>query len=266
MSKVSLPGGSLPRTGESVGRFRIERELARGGLGAVFIAQDARGERVALKVLLNPERGAGMERFRREAQLGMTLRHEGLCPVLQFGEHGGMAYLTMPLLEGAQPITDYAHARGLEARARAELLLQAIEAMHAAHEAEAIHRDLKPGNVLVTPEGRVKIVDFGLGKQAGQDRLTQTGQVLGTVHYMAPEQVKGEGVRADARCDIFALGVLLYELIADELPFADDSSVGVMRAILSREVPDLRDSLPDDLVGLGAVIRRARLARRGTAL
>jgi len=254
---IDLPGASLPEPGERLGPYTIDRELARGGLGAVFVAHDPGGQAVALKVLLNQAQGKHLKRFEREATVGMRMNHPGICAVLDFGEHEGVAYLTMPFLEGATSITIYAQASQLDQRARAGLMVQVLAALHFAHEAGTIHRDLKPGNVLVTPSGEAKVVDFGLVKDLERSRLTESGQVMGTPHYMAPEQVKGESAKVDRRCDVFALGVILYELIAGRRPFDADTSVGIMNAILTADVPDLSKITDSALAGLGDVIQVA---------
>jgi serine/threonine protein kinase len=230
----------LPRPGGTLAGYTIERELARGGAGAVFVARDPAGKPAALKVLLAGWRGGvHAERFRREAELGLRLDHPGIVRVLDHGEEGGQGWLAMELLDGAQPMDEHAKARGLDARARVGLVAQACDAIQHAHEHGAIHRDLKPQNLLVLPDGRVKVVDLGLARLVDEERLTQSGATMGTIEYMAPEQVKGDTAHADARTDVYALGVVLFELLAGRVPFTGDTSVEVMRRILEEPTPDL---------------------------
>ncbi len=255
-SRVGLLGKRLPSPGDRLGPYLVERELARGGLGAVFVARGPAGEPLALKVLLDPTQGNHLARFEREAEVGMRLTHPGICAVLDAGEHQGIAYLTMPFLEGARSITDYCEEERLSSRERVALMVQVVEALHFAHEAGVVHRDLKPGNVLVTPDGRAKVVDFGLVKDLERSRLTASGQIMGTPYYMAPEQVRGDGAHVDRRCDVFALGVILFELLAGERPFESDTSVGILHAILNAELPDL-GAAAGELPGVVEVLRVA---------
>ncbi|MBX3465874.1 MAG: serine/threonine protein kinase [Planctomycetes bacterium] len=248
----------LPRPGSSVAGHVVERELARGGAGAVFAARDAQGRPVALKVLLAGWRGGvHAERFRREAALGQRLDHPGIVRVLDHGEDDGRAWLTMELLEGALPMDRFAAARGLDARARVDLVVQACDAVQHAHEQGAIHRDLKPQNLLVTPDGRVKVVDLGLARLLDEERLTQSGATMGTIEYMAPEQVKGQTAHADARTDVYALGVVLFELVAGEVPFSGQTSVEVMRGILEDAPVDLDARVSGLPRGLATVVAMA---------
>jgi tetratricopeptide (TPR) repeat protein len=168
-----------------------------------------------------------------------------------------MAYLAMEFVEGGRPLEAYVRERALDAAGRVALVVQVCDALEAAHDVGVIHRDLKPDNLLVTPDGQVKVVDLGLARESDASDLTQSGDVLGTVNYMAPEQVKGQAKRADARTDVFALGTILFELIAGELPFRGNSVAEILRAILLKPPPDLRQLAPRAPPGLHRVVERA---------
>ncbi len=253
-----LPGGQeLPRPGQVFAGCRIEREIARGGMGAVFAATGPDGSPVAVKVILGDlSQGARRGRFEREAEIGENLRHPGIVRQFSHGEEGGLAFMVMELLDGACPLDEWIAREHTPVGERLRLFVEVCQAVGAAHQAGIVHRDLKPDNVLVTRDGQPKVVDFGLARQVDRDRLTQSGAVMGTLHYMAPEQVSGQTAHADARADVFALGVMLYELLTGALPFTGETGVEVMRKILEEEPPPLPDdgSLPP---GLDAAIAMA---------
>ncbi len=226
----------LPAEGETFAGHLVERELARGGMGAVFIARAADGSPRALKVTLGDlEQKQRRERFEREVEVGRRLRHPGLVRVFEHGEERGLAWMSMELLEGARPLD--VDAAEVPLRERIRRVVAAAEAIHAAHEDGVIHRDLKPDNILVTPDGLVKVVDFGLARHVDRERLTQSGAIMGTLRYMAPEQVKGDTAHADARTDVYALGVILYQLASGAPPYDGDSGIEVMAAILRSSPP-----------------------------
>ena len=209
--------------------YRIEREIARGGAGAVYVALGSNGERYALKLFLgdmnNPVR---LERFRREVNIGTSLLHAGIVRVLDHGEDAGRVFMVMELIEDALPIDRYVEERRVPLRKRVQLLMEAAQTVHTAHTAGIVHRDLKPDNVLVTPSGQVKGVDFGIAKQLDRERLTQSGVIIGTLHYMAPEQVAGQSGAVSARTDVYALGVLAFQLMSGELPIEAETGIEIM--------------------------------------
>ncbi len=227
---------------EQFGRYRIIKRLGQGGMGSVYLAQDTHLERaVALKV---PEFGEhdgpdARRRFLEEARTAATLDHPYLCPVFDAGEIEGQPYLTMAYIEGQSLAALIGH-EGWPQRQVAALVGKLALALQEAHTQKVTHRDLKPSNVMIKKTGQKRepvIVDFGLARRDNpQDqRLTRTGQVMGTLSYMAPEQVRGDLKTIGPACDIYALGVILYELLTGRLPF-NDSGLAVAAQILA-EVP-----------------------------
>jgi serine/threonine protein kinase len=261
---VALPG-RLPAVGDRFAGYEIVSSVARGASGAVFVARRSDGERCALKVLL-----AGLsddnrrQRFEREAEVGRDLAHPGVVAIQGAGVEGGMAYLVMEYLDGSKPIDAFARSAQLSTRSRLELVLQLVEAVEAAHKVDLIHRDLKPENVLVTPKGEVKVVDFGLAKHLDKERMTMSGAMYGTVRYMAPEQVMGRSAEADARTDVYAVGVILYELLSGDRPFDGGNALEIMAGILSDDPADPCRDLPDAPEGLRDVVLKA-MAREADA-
>ncbi|MBI5851814.1 MAG: serine/threonine protein kinase [Planctomycetes bacterium] len=246
--------------------FVVRRLIATGGMGAVYEAEQQQPRRlVALKVL-RPElcSGATLQRFRVEAEILGRLQHPGIAEVYAAGVHGtrsGPFELELPwyaleLLASARSLTAHARQHGLDARARIALLQKVCEAVHHAHLRGVIHRDLKPGNVLVGEDGTPKIVDFGIARVAGDpstENLTRTGVVLGTPAYMAPEQRNAEP-DVDLRCDVYALGVVLFELLTDSLP----EGAAAKSDLRPRAVrPDLDVEL-DWIVGTATALERDR--------
>ena len=216
------PGGSpLPRAGEWIDeRYQILRPLGRGGMGAVFVAQDRAGREVALKVLLG-HRAESEARFRVEAEALAKLNHPGIVVVHDFGvTPGGMAYLVMGLVEG-ESLDDHLKQRGtLEPMRAVDLAAQLAHALAHAHKAGVLHRDLKPENVLITPDGRAVLTDFGVAKVVDQSQhLSKTGQLLGTPAYMSPEQAMGKVREVGPGTDVYGLGSTLYDMLCGRPPF-----------------------------------------------
>jgi serine/threonine protein kinase/Mg-chelatase subunit ChlD len=215
------PVGELP---DVFGRYRLVRKVGQGGMGAVWLAQDTQlGRSVALKVPhFSPGDGPEMlERFYREARAAAAIRHPHVCPVYDVGQINGVHYLTMAYIDGP-PLSDLIRGRGpLPAAPAAALARQLAQALQVAHGLGIVHRDLKPGNVLVGADGEPAITDFGLARrvEAGEERLTRSGAILGTPPYMSPEQVEGTGEVGPAS-DVYSLGVMLYELLTGRPPFA----------------------------------------------
>jgi serine/threonine-protein kinase len=218
------------------GRYRIERLLGRGGMGAVYLAKDqVLGEHVALKVISpawHHDHAALVERFRREASAARKVSSPNVIRIHDIGEApGGLLYLSMEYFDG-KTLAELVVGRGpLGKRDLRDIIGQVCEGLDTAHRAGVVHRDLKPQNVLVGERNTVKIIDFGLAKTAFASGLTATGLLLGTPHYMAPEQVRGKDV--DARTDIYALGALTYHATTGRPPFEGDNPIAISFAHLS---------------------------------
>jgi hypothetical protein len=206
------------------GRYLIERKLGEGGMGAVYLARDTQLDRpVALKVpfLSGPDAGSLRARFLHEARAAAALHHPGICPVYDVGEIDGTPYLTMPYLTG-EPLSRRVARGPLSVAEAVALVEKAARALHYAHERGVVHRDLKPGNVLLDEHGEPVVMDFGLARRAGDSHLTQEGEVMGTPAYMAPEQLGGQVAAMGPPADVYSLGVVLYELLTGAPPFVGD--------------------------------------------
>ncbi len=219
---------ALPPVPERLGRFRIVRRVALGGMGAVYEAtQENPSRRVALKLLRQDLVAPGLlRRFRREAEILGRLAHPCIAQVHEAGtvegEHGEQPFFSMEYVEG-RPLCADANARALDVRARLKLFARICDAVEHAHQQGVIHRDLKPDNILVTPDGEPKVLDFGVARATDADvqgatLLTEAGQVMGTLPYMSPEQVAGDPARVGVRSDVYALGVVLFELLSGRRP------------------------------------------------
>jgi serine/threonine protein kinase len=245
------------------GPFRIEREIGRGGQGAVYLAEDTRLHRkVALKVILRlgQDAGAQLRRFRREAEVASQLELPGICGVHEVGMEDGVPFIAMPYLEGETLAARIARLRaeGAVAADRAEVLAtlllfeQVARILHRAHTAGILHRDLKPANIMITPGGGPVLFDFGLAAlldPTGGAALTESGDLLGTPMYMSPEQIAGR-VQLDRRTDVYSLGISLYESLTLQKPFAATTREGLFHAILDQVPADPRQwnrAIPADL-------------------
>jgi serine/threonine protein kinase/Flp pilus assembly protein TadD len=240
------------------GKYRIVRKLGRGGMGVVYEAEDLRLKRtVALKFLppgltMDPE---ARERFIHEARAASSLDHPNICTIHEVDEaEGGGLYIAMACYSG-ESLKDKLSRGALEPGEAIRIASEVAEGLAKAHEHGIVHRDIKPGNIMVTSDGLAKILDFGLAKLAGEARMTVTGTTVGTVAYMSPEQARGDEV--DARTDIWSLGVVLYEMATGALPFGRDSDRAILNAIVHEEprpVKDVRAGFPAELVH---IIRKA---------
>ncbi len=243
-----------PQHMQTLGDYRIIREVGRGGMGAVFEAEQiSLGRRVALKVLRfggvsDPE---ALERFQREAETVAKLHHTNIVPIFSVGSERGVNFYAMQFIEGrslAQVLTD--HRAALPSEQVAQIGLQAADALAHAHQRGVIHRDVKPSNLLLDEEQRVWLTDFGLARRMGDVTLSLTGALLGTPRYMSPEQATASTKRVDHRSDLFSLGATLYELLLAKPAFSGESPHDVIQHILSDEPATLRSidpSIPRDL-------------------
>lgn len=227
------------------GRYELKARLAIGGMGEVWQAVDRVIERnVAIKILKEEYLGdqAFRERFRAEARHAALVNHEGIASVYDFGEEDGSAYLIMEMVPGEALSTILEREKFLSPERVLDIIAQTASALHAAHTAGLVHRDIKPGNLLITPDGRVKITDFGIARAVDQVPLTATGQVMGTVQYLSPEQASGKP--ASALTDIYSLGIVAYEALAGKRPFTGESQVAIAMAHIKNPPPPLPESIP----------------------
>lgn len=229
-------------------RYRLVERIALGGMGEVWRAHDETLDReVAVKVLLpgSAQDEGFLERFRAEARHSGGLTHPNIGTVHDFGEEDGSAFLVMELLQG-KPLSTLIRERAPMPQAEVtEILYQAALALQAAHEADVVHRDVKPANIVVDANGYAKLTDFGIARALNEAPLTQTGEVLGTPHYLAPEQAKGEV--AGPLSDVYALAVVGYEMITGQRPFSGDTLVTTALAHISQPAPQLSDDVEEPL-------------------
>ncbi|WP_446666487.1 protein kinase domain-containing protein [Flexivirga sp. B27] len=227
------------------GRYRLTNRIAAGGMGEVWQAKDEILDRsVAIKLLkegLTDEEGF-TERFRNEARLSAALAHGNIAQVYDYGEDGNLAFLVMEFVPG-KPLSKILHERGpISAADTAGLIGQAAAALHAAHRAGLIHRDVKPANMLVTPDGVVKLTDFGIARAVGSAAMTKTGEVMGTAQYLAPEAAMGR--ETTALTDVYSLAVVTYEMLGGRRPFTADSAVALALAHVNEQPPPLPTEIP----------------------
>src|SRR3954466_3137950 len=225
---------TAPRPDQTIAHYRIIELIGAGGMGAVYKAYDTNLHRVIALKLLPPEdltQADRRRRFLQEARAASALNHPHILTVYEVGEHDGKPYIAMEFIEG-ETLRQKIRERGRQLKEAIEIALQIAEGLNRAHEFGIVHRDLKPENLMIRSDGYAKILDFGLAKlvqrrekaraaDSGQKTLirvdTQSGTVLGTVNYMAPEQLLGQ--RVDRRCDVFAFGVVLCEMLSGVCPF-----------------------------------------------
>jgi eukaryotic-like serine/threonine-protein kinase len=222
------------------GRYQLSSRIAIGGMGEVWQATDlVIGRTVAIKILKDEYLGdpGFLERFRAEARHAALVNHEGIANVFDYGEEDGSAFLVMELVPGEALSAILERERVLTTDRVLDIVAQTASALQAAHAAGLVHRDIKPGNLLITPDGRVKITDFGIARIADQVPLTATGQVMGTVQYLSPEQASGKS--ASPSTDIYSLGIVAYEALAGRRPFTGESQVAIAMAQINETPPEL---------------------------
>lgn len=228
------------------GRYELDSRIAIGGMGEVWEATDhVIGRTVAIKILKDEYMGdpGFLERFRAEARHAALVNHEGIASVFDYGEENGSAFLVMELVPGEALSTILEREGALSTDKTLDIVAQTASALQAAHAAGLVHRDIKPGNLLITPDGRVKITDFGIARIADQVPLTATGQVMGTVQYLSPEQASGHA--ASPATDIYSLGIVAYELLAGRRPFTGESQVAIAMAQINDTPPPLPDTVSE---------------------
>ncbi|QCO96414.1 PASTA domain-containing protein [Arthrobacter sp. 24S4-2] len=227
------------------GRFQLTTRIAIGGMGEVWKAKDLiLGRIVAIKVLKEEYTGdpGFLQRFRAEARHTALLNHVGIANVFDYGEEEGSAYLVMELVPGHPLSAIIEREQVLSPDRTLSMIAQTARALSVAHSQGLVHRDIKPGNLLITPEGRVKVTDFGIARLADQVPLTQTGQVMGTAQYLAPEQATGQ--TATGASDIYSLGVIGYECLTGRRPFSGESQIAIALAQVNDAPPPLPETLP----------------------
>jgi serine/threonine-protein kinase len=256
----------LPRIGTVFAGYGLEGVLGRGGMSVVYRADNVRlGNKIALKVLMPElsENDAFRERFVRESRVAASINHPNIIPIYDAGDENGLLYIVMRYVEGADLKALVRRAGPLDVTRACMLVTQVAGALHAAHESGLIHRDIKPGNILIDriDDGiqvleHVYLADFGLTKHAqSRSGLTHTGQFVGTVDYVAPEQIEGRPV--DKRADVYSLGCVLFECLTGVVPFHRESDVAVLWAHVQESCPPITSLRSDLPVGMDEVVERA---------
>ena len=233
------------------GRYALTERIAIGGMGEVWKAKDqVLGRIVAVKILKDEYNGdpTFLQRFRAEARHTALLNHPGVANVFDYGEDEGSAFLVMELVPG-EPLSNISdRQKTLDSDTVLNYIGQTARALAAAHAQGLVHRDVKPGNLIITPDNRVKVTDFGIARLADQVPLTATGQVMGTAQYLAPEQATGQ--TATGSSDIYSLGIIGYELLAGRRPFTGESQIAIALAQVNDNPPPLPDSVPEPVRAL----------------
>ncbi len=241
------------------GRYRLGSKLGSGGMSTVYLAQDEVLDRpVAVKLLHREisEEADQLERFRREARAAARLSHPNLVGVIDAGEDESRPYIVFEYVEG-QTLKKRIQGSdgGLEVDEAVAYAIEIGRGLSAAHSRKLIHRDVKPQNVLLDPDGRAKVTDFGIARSLESEGLTATGRVLGTTDYVSPEQAMGDD--ADERSDVYSLGVVLYEMLTGDVPFKAETQVGVAMKHVNNPMPDIRTKRPEVPLHVAGVIARS---------
>jgi len=245
--------------GKTISHYKIIEKLGEGGMGVVYKAEDLKLGRVIALKFLPPEwtrDAAARARFLHEAQAAAALSHPNICTIFEIDEVDGQIFIAMERIEG-KSLSDMIARAPMQIDEVLDVSVRIAEGLAAAHAKGIVHRDIKPGNMMLTSGGRPKIMDFGLAKSAGQTKLTRIGTTTGTIAYMSPEQSRGEDV--DHRTDIWSFGAMLYEMLTGQRPFRGDRDQAVIHSILNDE--------PDPITGLrtGVPIELERIVRKAMA-
>src|SRR5687768_16773320 len=230
---------------EQIGKYKILEKIGQGAMGEVYKAHDSILNRwVAVKTISTALAGDDTlrKRFQREAQSAARLNHPNIITVYDYGEEHAKIYMAMELLEGTDLKQTIVRRVPLSLDEKLEIMDQICDGLAFAHAGDIVHRDLKPANIHLLANGQVKIMDFGLARLGGSE-MTRTGMVMGTPHYMSPEQVRGE--RADSRSDIFSLGCVFYELLTYRKPFDADSMHAVLFKVMQENPAPVAEFAPD---------------------
>ena len=253
-----MPLGTSP---PSIPGFRLKSVLGRGGVGTVYLAEDATDRTVAIKVMPLEVDETRKKRFAQEASIGRLLKHPDIIEVYDTGTCEDLGWIAMEVLEGSE-LSPAMRDKTFSIDDRVRVIARVASALHHAHGLGIIHRDVKPSNVFLTSSGDVKLLDFGIARLKA-NKITKTGFIVGTPQYMSPEQITG--VTIDARADVFSLGVVAYELLAGQLPWNGDNHTQIMMAICAKPAKAFETAFdterfkiePADLKRLHAVIHRA---------
>ncbi|MDX6606778.1 MAG: eukaryotic-like serine/threonine-protein kinase [Solirubrobacterales bacterium] len=240
------------------GRYRLESKLGSGGMSTVYLALDEVLDRpVAVKVLHREisEEADQLERFRQEARTAARLSHPNLVGVIDAGEDDGRPYIVFEYIEGRTLKRRIQEEGGLPVDEAVAYAIEIGRGLIAAHARKLVHRDVKPQNVLIDPDGRAKVTDFGIARSLEQKGMTATGRVLGTTDYVSPEQAMGEDV--DERSDVYSLGVVLYEMLTGDVPFQAETQVGVAMKHVNEPMPDVQVKRPEVSAAVASVVDRS---------
>jgi eukaryotic-like serine/threonine-protein kinase len=240
------------------GRYRLVELLGQGGMATIYRAHDNQLDRDVAVKLLRPEYGRDPEflsRFRQEAQAAASLNHPNIVSVYDYGQDAAGPFIVMELVEGEDLASIIRRSGALPPRQAARIIADAARALEAAHDHGIVHRDVKPGNIMIGRDGRVKVADFGIARAVAEAQMTLPGTTLGSVHYFSPEQARGE--QATTASDIFALGIVLFEVLTGQRPWEGDTAAAVAMARLAGPIPDPRTRRAGVSPELAAITQKA---------